>query len=261
MGDTLIGTGEVLTFGQIEALWIAEGGSSKWAPTMAGIAEAESGGQTNVLNNTPSTDDYSVGLWQINYFGDLLPGRTASYGSPDALAASPAAQAKAAVDLLGGGAGITNWRNDTVGQPTINAGGPLSYAAILALVTHSGHATTDAADTTNMSLATLTAWMSKITGQDYTAGGITPLPPTVVETWANNNLNKGAGAVSTITQGATDAAGLIGDLTNPSVWKTGGEYVLALLLVIFGSILFFKSTATGQRVEGAATSAATAAAV
>jgi hypothetical protein len=53
----------------------------------------------------------------------------------------------------------------------------------------------------------------------------------------------------------------LGDVTNPYYWKTAGEYVLAGLLVIFGSILFFKSTATGQRVEGAATSAATAAAV
>jgi hypothetical protein len=112
-----------------------------------------------------------------------------------------------------------------------------------------------------MSMAQLTAWMSKVTGQDYTSGGILPLPPTVVDTWAKNNLNKGAGAVNAVTSAVTTTTGLIGDVTNPSYWKTAGEYVLAGLLVIFGSILFFKSTATGQRVEGAATSAATAAAV
>ncbi len=85
------------------------------APIMAAIALAESGGRTNALNNNPSTGDYSVGLWQINYFGNLLPGRTSEYGSPAFLSANPSAQAKAAISLAGNGSGLSNWTTYTSG--------------------------------------------------------------------------------------------------------------------------------------------------
>jgi uncharacterized membrane protein YgdD (TMEM256/DUF423 family) len=76
---------------------------------MAGIAIAESGGDTMALNVNPQTEDYSVGLWQINYFGNLAPSRTARFGTPDQLSTSPARQARAAISLFGkNGAGLSS---------------------------------------------------------------------------------------------------------------------------------------------------------
>lgn len=98
-----------LTFQQLEDLWTSNGGSVALAPIMAGIALAESGGRTDALNNNPATGDYSVGLWQINYFDGMLQPRTQKYGSPDQLKADPNLQAKAAVSLAGNGSGLSNW--------------------------------------------------------------------------------------------------------------------------------------------------------
>lgn len=39
------------------------------------IMKCESGGNPNALNNTPSTGDYSVGLFQINLYGDNAKSR------------------------------------------------------------------------------------------------------------------------------------------------------------------------------------------
>ena len=114
-----------MTFDQIQQLWIKNGGDPGWAPLMAGIAIAESGGDTAALNNNPNTGDYSVGLWQINYYGSLLPGRTAEYGSPAQLQADPNAQAKAAISLFGNNAaGIGNWTNDPTWNRWVEAGRP-----------------------------------------------------------------------------------------------------------------------------------------
>lgn len=55
------------------------------AATMAAIASAESGLDYTVINDTPATGDYSVGLWQINYAGSLYAGRAAAYGTPQQL--------------------------------------------------------------------------------------------------------------------------------------------------------------------------------
>jgi hypothetical protein len=137
-------TSNPVGFTQLENLWIAAGGSRSLAPTAAAIAYAESSGNPNALNNTPSTGDYSVGLWQINYFGSLYPGRAARYGPPTALlgAQGELANAKAAVDLAGPtGAGFTNWTTyrtgayksflgfDTSGALGSSSGGPLDTAA------------------------------------------------------------------------------------------------------------------------------------
>jgi hypothetical protein len=98
-----------LSFQQLEQLWVKAGGAARLAPTMAAIALAESGGNTTSLNDNPSTGDYSVGLWQINYYGSMLGPRTARYGSPIDLRNDPLANAKAAVDLAANGAGLENW--------------------------------------------------------------------------------------------------------------------------------------------------------
>ena len=105
-----------LDFTQLEQLWEQAGGSAPLAPKMAAIAEAESGGRTDALNNNPSTGDYSVGPWQINYFGALYAPRAARYGTPQQLIANPVLDAKAAVDLAGNdGSGLSNWTTYTSG--------------------------------------------------------------------------------------------------------------------------------------------------
>jgi Lysozyme like domain len=98
-----------LTFTQLQQLWIKNGGSPAWAPFMAAVAEAESGGRITAYNTNPTTGDSSVGLWQINYFGTLSNSRTATYGSKTLLRRTPTANARAAVQLFGTGAGYTNW--------------------------------------------------------------------------------------------------------------------------------------------------------
>ena len=114
----------ILTFSQIEDLWVANGGSPGWAPLAAGIAMAESGGNTTAWNNNSGTGDDSVGLWQINYFGNLLGPRTQAYGSPQALSADPNAQAKAAVALSGNGSNWGPWRTDRAWNAWTSAGSP-----------------------------------------------------------------------------------------------------------------------------------------
>jgi hypothetical protein len=113
-----------LTFAQIEDLWITNGGNPGWAPLAAGIAIAESGGNTAAHNTDANTGDNSVGLWQINYFGNLAPSRTAAYGSPTALLGSPDAQAKAAISLSGNGANWQPWQSDAAWKAWQNAGAP-----------------------------------------------------------------------------------------------------------------------------------------
>ena len=69
---------------------------------MTALAGRESKWNPTALNNNPSTGDYSVGLYQINYYGDLLQGRTAEYGSPQTLLSNPQDQANAVYKLAGG---------------------------------------------------------------------------------------------------------------------------------------------------------------
>lgn len=109
MADYYLPGDQKLSAAQIKALWLQQGGAPALADTMTAVALAESGGHTGVVNDNPSTGDYSVGLWQINYYGNLLLGRSHAYGTPAELAASPAAQAHAAISLAGNGSGLSNW--------------------------------------------------------------------------------------------------------------------------------------------------------
>lgn len=97
-----------LSFTQLEDLWVQAGGDQKLAATMAAVALAESRGNPLALNNTPSTGDFSVGLWQINYYGSLGPARTKRYG-PVSGQYDPLTNATTAVALAAGGAGLANW--------------------------------------------------------------------------------------------------------------------------------------------------------
>lgn len=112
------------SFADVEQLWINNGGNPIWAPLAAGIAMAESGGNSTALNNNPNTGDYSVGLWQINYYGSLLGPRTALYGSPSTLQGDPNAQARAAVQLSGNGSNWQPWQTDKAWNAWQAAGAP-----------------------------------------------------------------------------------------------------------------------------------------
>lgn len=124
-GDSYPGGTGALTFAQIEQLWTSNGGNPQWAPLMAAIAEAESSGHPGVLNDNPGTGDYSVGLWQINYYANLLTPRSQRYGSPSTLWNDPNAQARAAVDLFANGQGASNWQGDAAYQAWKANGAPM----------------------------------------------------------------------------------------------------------------------------------------
>lgn len=59
--------------------------NSSIAATFAAIGSAESGLDYRVINDTPATGDYSVGDFQVNYYGSLYAGRAAAYGTPQQL--------------------------------------------------------------------------------------------------------------------------------------------------------------------------------
>lgn len=84
------------------------------AVILTAIGGAESDWNVNALNNDPATGDYSVGVWQINYYGDLLGPRTAEFGSPGQLQGNLAAQALAAATLYKQ-SGLGNWTTYTRG--------------------------------------------------------------------------------------------------------------------------------------------------
>lgn len=52
------------------------------ADIMAAIAGSESAYDLRVVNDTPATGDYSVGIYQINYYASLYSGRVAEFGTP-----------------------------------------------------------------------------------------------------------------------------------------------------------------------------------
>jgi hypothetical protein len=95
---------------------------------MTAIAGRESSWHPTSLNNNSSTGDYSVGLWQINYYGSLLDSRSAEYGTPQTLLANPQDQANAAYQLVGGNnlTGLSNWflgaspKQGVVPSPTVS---------------------------------------------------------------------------------------------------------------------------------------------
>lgn len=75
---------------------IAAGFNQSEAITLTAIGAVESGWNTTSLNPDSGTGDYSVGVWQINYFGSLYASRAPILGTPDELRGNLAAQARAA---------------------------------------------------------------------------------------------------------------------------------------------------------------------
>lgn len=216
-----------MNLAQIESLWTSQGGDPRWAPLMAGIALAESSGDTTALNNTPSTGDYSVGLWQINYYGPLLPGRTAEYGSPSTLQGSPPAQAKAAIALFGNGAGASNWTNDRVWNQWKAAGFP-QYP----------------------STATVTGWVNAAgvgTGS-ASAGGSGVTVPGANAAGGDNSLSSQC-VLNIPIVGCVLNQGQVKALKGGMLMAAGGG-IMAVGVMILAAFAF-KDTAAGRAAKGA----------
>lgn len=109
-----------LTLGQIEQVWVNNGGNRGWAPLMAAIAIAESGGTTAAAN---TTDPYggSYGLWQINGSHNGSQGATAPW---IVNMETPTQNARTAVNLFATGKGAGAWRTDRVWNQWKAAGFP-----------------------------------------------------------------------------------------------------------------------------------------
>ncbi|SRR5258708_10096851 len=76
---------------------------------MAAIGSAESSLDLAVINDTPATGDYSVGVWQINYYGSLYASRARQFGTPCQLVNSGlGGQARAAL-AIADTQGYTAW--------------------------------------------------------------------------------------------------------------------------------------------------------
>jgi hypothetical protein len=96
-----------MTFEQLKALWIAQGGNPAYASIMAAIALAESTGDPT---NTTGDGGTSWGLWQIHW---TVHPQFNKYQLTD-----PGYNAKAAMSLCGNQAGSTTSCIDTQGAQT-----------------------------------------------------------------------------------------------------------------------------------------------
>lgn len=116
------------------------------ANTMYGIVMAESGGNTNALNNNAATGDDSYGLAQINMIGSMGPERLKQFGlsSPDQLF-DPLTNLKVAYQLSGGGTNFTAWS-------TYNSGAYMNQAPGATVQTESTNANPYNGGTTGSSL-------------------------------------------------------------------------------------------------------------
>lgn len=164
-----------LSFEDIQTLWKKNGGNQYWAALAAGIAIAESGGNYTALNSNASTGDYSVGLWQINYYNGLAASRTAEFGSAASLQVNPDAQAKAAITLSGNGSNWGPWKNDPVWNQWQAAGAPHypSNADVQSYISNSGASDSAASGNASVSSGTTT-----VTAVD----AVWPLPISIYST-------------------------------------------------------------------------------
>lgn len=208
-----------LTFGQLEQLWISAGGPSAWAPTMAGVALAESDGDPAATNPSGAT-----GLWQIEWplHEGVTPGATSQAALED-----PATNAAAAVAILGGGPGITAWEGDPVGQLAQN-GVPLSLQAAEQATQAAGHSTADAVDPTG--LAGQAAGTVENEAVDVVEGPISLIP--------------GVGGAGNFV---SDADATLKALSSTAFWERVGMGALGVGLVVAGLAVFFGSTGKGQK--------------
>ena len=244
-----------LTFGELEALWIAAGGPAPWAPVMAGVALAESGGNPGSTNPTDNNGTQtSWGLWQISDGTHNDPAVSELGAAGNSL--DPLTNAKEAVSKFHGG-GLGPWTGDPVARVFAGSSSPPTLAQVLAVVEQGGHASSgqlsDAVDTT--SSAVLTSASSKGWGSVFgsvwdwaTAGG--PLNPS------------GAG---TPLGAVTGTLSFVSDVTqhvlNPAWWKRLALGAGGVALFVVGLVIFLSTTEEGQKVASEAETAAPLAAL
>lgn len=111
---TQVGKGAHYTYAQLEKLWIEGGGTRATAPIAAAIAEAESQGWSNNVNEMDTNGAGSYGLWQINN-GTTFSSQGPNYGGPAGWN-NPVENARLAVAKYhGAGNGWTPWGTYTSG--------------------------------------------------------------------------------------------------------------------------------------------------
>src|ERR1035437_3547867 len=101
-----------LTFGQLESLWVGNGGDPNWAPTMAGIAFMESGGNYLSVQQGQPYATTGWGLWQIT------PGNSEPQVGTDNQLLDQNLNAHAALAKFAS-QGIGAWAGDPVGGQSV----------------------------------------------------------------------------------------------------------------------------------------------
>lgn len=190
--------------------------------TAYGISESE--GNSTVINNTPATGDYSVGWFQINYFGPLRASRTARYGPPEQLAQDRHAQAAAAWDLSNHGTNFGPWVGDVI-NGKLRKNTPLAQQIVSEAMTQPQQATLIS---TNPVPIIAGAVGGPIVGAIAGSG---------------NPISSAAGALGTIGH-------LASVLANPHFWLRVGEFVAGLALIFMGALwLISESKSVGGVVK------------
>jgi hypothetical protein len=239
--------GEKLSYDGVKQLLIRNGANPSWAPLLAGIAASESGYWTDKLN--PVAPDYSVGLWQINYFKgnlpsgvyvDLLTPRSQAYGTPQELLADPNKQAKAAIQIWGPNAGGSwAWNNNLVKEKWSASGsyGPPDDATVRRWVTEVGFG--DVLDTTQ----TLEG------GGSGGGGGSRSGVMTIAD--SDEGCNKGSKGFS-LSIPLTGGINGIGNACQLKALSGGLLVGVGVSLVIVGAVLVAMNTGAGKTAVNAA---------
>jgi hypothetical protein len=216
-------TPTAFSFAQLEALWIKAGGSAAWAPTMAGVALAESGGDPSVNNYTDNNGTQtSWGLWQIS---------NGTHSQPIANINDPLVNAQQAVAKLNS-QGIGAWAGDMVGKLATANKGPLPYSTVLSVVKQLGYPTAGGLATEHATPAQLSSWITQVL--PFLAPGASLLP-------------QAAKGVGTITSIGKDVGAVVTDLTKPGMWVRIGEGLAGIALIIGGFVLFVSTSDTGKK--------------
>jgi hypothetical protein len=116
VSDQQLGKTQYANFDQIAAAAYNAGFRGTKLVTIVAISGCEDpSGNVGIVNNTPSTGDYSVGIWEVNYLGALMSARTKLFGDPKSLSGSLPAQANAAYQISAAGTNFTPWTTYTSG--------------------------------------------------------------------------------------------------------------------------------------------------
>ena len=123
-----------MNFQQLEGLWVKNGGNPRWAPLMAAVALAESGGNAQAAwDTTTHTGGKTIatagakgatGLWQIEWPLHQAMQRASGGRLTRSALGNPTLNAKIAVQLFDNGRGWRNWQGDPIMSQWIAAGRP-----------------------------------------------------------------------------------------------------------------------------------------